>query len=279
MVQEIETNTYSKFWMPLAHIRSREEQNTISVTERVMILEQYRLAIANFVKIVSQKDIPVYFEAGDDSSTNFKTVTISADMYENSYDSTVGLALHEATHITDSDLKLFNREHIQNILPAHFFTAGIMTPQVLEYFCELFNWVEDNRIDALQYEKSPGYRGYYQAMMDRYFYSTEITKALESEFFRDETMDSYFFRVINIINSGTDLTALKGLKEISEILDIQNIDRLHSTQECYDYLLRVKSVNKTFTIGCDVDDIDWITDGEFMEAFQNGECPGDLQFF
>lgn len=52
-----------------------------------------------------------------------------------------------------------------------------------------------------------------------------------------------------------------------------------TTQECYDYLLKVKTPNKTFTIEDAEDDIDWITDEEFMDAFSRGERPGDLQFF
>jgi hypothetical protein len=52
-----------------------------------------------------------------------------------------------------------------------------------------------------------------------------------------------------------------------------------TTQKCYDYLLTVNSVNKNFTVEDVEDDIDWITADEFIEAFKEGECPMDLQFF
>lgn len=52
-----------------------------------------------------------------------------------------------------------------------------------------------------------------------------------------------------------------------------------TTQECYDSLKEIKRVNKNFTIEDVVDDIDSITDTEFMDAFEQGESPLDLQFF
>lgn len=55
--------------------------------------------------------------------------------------------------------------------------------------------------------------------------------------------------------------------------------KANTTQECYDYLLKEKTPNKTFTIEDVKDDIDWITDVEFMESFSIGECPEDLSFF
>lgn len=52
-----------------------------------------------------------------------------------------------------------------------------------------------------------------------------------------------------------------------------------TTKECYNYLLTVDAINKTFLIEDVVDDIDHITGDEFIESFDSGECPMDLQFF
>ena len=68
-------------------------------------LAGYRRAIANFVSIVTGESIPVQF-SGRDSYTDGKTVNISAKLNDNEFDSAVGLALHEGSHIklTDFDI-------------------------------------------------------------------------------------------------------------------------------------------------------------------------------
>jgi hypothetical protein len=51
-----------------------------------------------------------------------------------------------------------------------------------------------------------------------------------------------------------------------------------TTQECYNYLLKQDMGLNSFMVECNVDDIEIDAD-EFMEAFREGECPMDLQFF
>ena len=65
-------------------------------------------AIANFVRIVSGQNIPVKYTQRGDSYTDGKNVTISANIKDNNFDPTVGLALHEGSHIKLSDFKLLN---------------------------------------------------------------------------------------------------------------------------------------------------------------------------
>ena len=61
-------------------------------------------AISNFVSIVTGKtDIKVTFETSGDSYTDGKAVTISSKLDDKLFDSTVGLALHEGSHILLSD--------------------------------------------------------------------------------------------------------------------------------------------------------------------------------
>lgn len=68
-------------------------------------LSATRRAIANFVQIVTQKNIPVTFASKSDSKTDGKEVILSADVDDN-FDVSVGLALHEGSHILLSDFKL-----------------------------------------------------------------------------------------------------------------------------------------------------------------------------
>jgi hypothetical protein len=68
-------------------------------------LSATRRAIANFVQIVTQKNIPVTFASKSESKTDGKNVILSADVDDN-FDVSVGLALHEGSHILLSDFKL-----------------------------------------------------------------------------------------------------------------------------------------------------------------------------
>lgn len=68
-------------------------------------LSATRRAISNFVQIVTQKNIPVTFASKSNSMTDGKEVILSADVDDN-FDVSVGLALHEGSHILLSDFKL-----------------------------------------------------------------------------------------------------------------------------------------------------------------------------
>ena len=68
-------------------------------------LSSVRRAVSNFVQIVTQKNIPVTFATKSDSKTDGERVILSADVDDN-FDVSVGLALHEGSHIVLSDFKL-----------------------------------------------------------------------------------------------------------------------------------------------------------------------------
>lgn len=70
-------------------------------------LSATRRAISNFVQIVTQKSIPVTFASKSDSMTDGKRVILSADVDDN-FDVSVGLALHEGSHIILSDFSLLS---------------------------------------------------------------------------------------------------------------------------------------------------------------------------
>ena len=95
----------------------------------------------------------------------------------------------------------------------------------------IINYIEDRRIDNLVYKSAPGYQGYYQSMYKKYFYSKVIDKALKSSDMRDETWESYEFRLINLHNPNTDVDALKGLREIYQMIGLGSISRLKTTEQ------------------------------------------------
>ena len=70
-------------------------------------LSATRRAVANFVQIVTQKNIPVSFASKSDSKTDGEKVILSADVDDN-FDVSVGLALHEGSHIVLSDFSLLS---------------------------------------------------------------------------------------------------------------------------------------------------------------------------
>ncbi len=213
-------------------------------TAELLKLNAHKRAISNFVNILTNKNIPVTFAKKGDSYTDGKSVVLSAEVKPDKFDVAVGLALHEASHIVLTDFELMPKYDAPKDMFNQFAIAAGKDPQNLdsvEYHLNkdnlfdvvksLVNFVEDRRIDQYIYNTCPGYRDYYRALYDEYFYDTTIDKGLKSDEYTDETLQSYMFRIINITNSNSDLNKLKGLKEIYQILDLKNINRLKSTKD------------------------------------------------
>ena len=105
-------SNYSSFWFD---DNSSVVDDALGVEEpkkkekNHILLAGYQRAIGNFVRIVGGKDIPVRFASRGDSYTDGKTVTIGANLSEKNFDQTVGLALHEGSHIAFSDFKALER--------------------------------------------------------------------------------------------------------------------------------------------------------------------------
>jgi len=251
----------------------------------LMEMASYRRAVANFVRIVAGKDIPVRYSTGNDSYTNGKEVTISASTKLSERDSQVGLALHEGSHciLTDFNFLKQNIEYINNGLA--YIGSGDYDDSAIEKFLkmtevagtefwtqeridmckewhdinewlskgrlkDMFNIIEDRRIDDFIKRTAPGYRPYYEALYDRYFNNKLIDKGLRSDEYREENWDSYVFRILNIMNPNSDLKALNCLQQISDLIDLKNINRLKSTQDATALALEVialirKSVNES----------------------------------
>jgi len=191
----------------------------------IVALAAHRRAIANFVRICTSKDIPVQFTSGGDSYTDGEKVVLSGSVNDKNFDSTVGLALHEASHIVKTDFDalkdfIFNLRHNLDVP-----NEDIMNIK------SIANYIEDRRIDFYMYKSAPGYMGYYDAMYDKYFHSKHIDKALKSNHWDEQTYENYMNHIINFTNINRNLDCLPGLREIYKMIDMRNISRLSNTQE------------------------------------------------
>ena len=231
-------NDSSSFWMSDSWFDDTdpltgeviEKDNTADLIK----LSAYRRAVSNFVNIVTGDNVPVKF-SNSDSYTDGKTVWIAAKLDDKNFDANVGLALHEGSHIKYSDfdvLKGLSDRVDKRYGKVDDRWGNKYAPQELKMAVKnIINYIEDRRIDTLVYRSAPGYQGYYQSMYKKYFYSKVIDKALKSSDMRDETWESYEFRLINLHNSNTDLDALKGLRKIYQMIGLGSITRLKDTDE------------------------------------------------
>lgn len=216
---------------------------TETSTLHYLKLNAHRRAISNFVGILTNKNIPVRFTVKGDSYTDGKSVTISSDLKPDKFDSTVGLALHEASHIVLTDFETFVNykanptlvdkyldvvENVDRNNPNH---QSFAKNRIWDLVKNLTNYVEDKRIDNYVYTTCPGYRDYYRSLYDVYFNDPSIDKGLTSNEYTTETIDSYLFRIINITNPNSDLSKLRGLRKISKLLNLNNISRITTTQQ------------------------------------------------
>ena len=286
--------SYSSFWLDNSIFE--ESDDTLTSVEKkssdLMKLMAYKRSIRNFVSIVTGKSIPVTFDTrGDDSYTDGKEVVISAKLDDKEFDPVVGLALHEGSHIALTDFSTLT-EMINNLyLPATIDKDKLMSKYSVIHSTELsrtirdnlkslLNYVEDRRIDNHIYTTAPGYRGYYEAMYNKYFHASVIDKGLQSSEYRTEDWDSYMFRIINLTNENRDLDALKGLREIWKVLNLRNISRLTSTWDALEVAGEILMIVEKYTDAPSGQKAPSDGDGEQQDdADQNGESPmsGDTE--
>lgn len=234
---------YSSFW--LKDDLFDDVDDGLNVVEskhsNLMALASYKKSIANFVNIVTNQSIPVTFDVrGNDSYTDGKSVVISSKMDDKDFDSTVGLALHEGSHIKLTDFTsldtlnnnielVVNEGYITHLMDKHSKDEWETKEYVRGIVKNLLNVIEDRRIDYYIYSTSPGYKGYYHAMYDKYFNSKIVDKGLQSSEYRELNWESYMFRIINITNKNRDLDALPMLRKVWNLMDLKNIDMIKDT--------------------------------------------------
>ena len=239
------TYSNSSFWLDDDFLAKDDSLSTKEkATVNVVKLAAYKRAIGNFVRIVTNKDdIKVMYSSGNQSYTDGKQVVISAKLDEKEFDATVGLALHEGSHIALTD---FTATKI-NLNPASDFLENLEAWHAAQFpgqscsgytigpkIKDLVNIIEDRRIDRFVYDSAPGYQGYYKALYDKYFNAKEIDEALLSGVKCERTWDDYIFHIVNFANPNRQLNTLPALQEIWDIINIRDISRLKSTAAVFD---------------------------------------------
>jgi len=224
---------------------------------RLVKLTAYRKAVTNFVKILTKQEIPVLWY-GDGSHTDGKSITLSTGIKDKNFDVTVGLALHEASHVVLTDFDLIRALYLPyHQVPAELQQKYLGMRKILDNTIErahsnghnveallkgMHNWVEDRRIDHFVFSTSPGYKAYYHKLYDEYWNSKEVLKGMLSTEYRKPTLDSYEFHIYNMINPIFDRKALPGLDQIATEIDLANISRLTSSEDTFLVANRVVNI-------------------------------------
>ena len=236
-------NNYSSFWLDNGWDNNSSifDDEPVKKGVDLVALASYRRAISNFVSIVTgESDIKVTFKSNGDSYTDGKSVVISSKLDDKLFDSTVGLALHEGSHIKLSAFDFL--KGLEHQIPQEYYNKaevkGYQRHEVISMVKDLLNYVEDRRIDYFVFTNSPGYKGYYHSLYDKYFHSKVIDKALKSNEHTDLSWDSYIFRIINLTNKNSDLNALPQLSLIRSMI-FSKVKDLNSTEEAFQIALMV----------------------------------------
>ena len=239
-------SNYSSFWLDndWDNNSSIFDDEPVKKGVDLVALASYRRAVSNFVSIVTgMSDIKVTFKSSGDSYTDGKQVVISSKLDDKLFDSTVGLALHEGSHIKLSNFDFL--KGLENSIPEEYYNRsevfGWSKYDVMGNIKNLLNYVEDRRIDHYVFTSSPGYKGYYHSLYEKYFHAKVIDKALKSSEYTSLDWDSYIFRILNLTNKNSDLTALPGLKDIRSII-FSSVKGLNSTEEAFNVSLKVFDV-------------------------------------
>ena len=236
-------NNYSSFWLDNGWDNNSSifDDEPVKKGVDLVALASYRRAISNFVSIVTgESDIKVTFKTNGDSYTDGKSVVISSKLDDKLFDSAVGLALHEGSHIKLSDFDFLR--NLQHEIPTEYYNRGEVFGwdkyEVQSKVKDLLNYVEDRRIDYFVFTNSPGYKGYYHSLYDKYFHAKVIDKALQTDEYTSLDWDSYIFRIINLTNKNSNLDALPGLRDIRNQI-FWNVKNLNSTQDAFNIALKV----------------------------------------
>ena len=222
-------HVYSGFWLDKdATSLGDMFHGKNSTTVKALKLRKYQRAIANFVKILAQRDVPVVFK-GTESYTDNEHVVLATDINDKNFDVSAGLALHEASHLKYTDFDVLKG-----------FMGSTFDADKAQRVKEILNYVEDRRIDNLVFKSSPGYKAYYHKLYDHYFRNDEMANVLMQ--YRQPEWESYMAQMIGMLHPKFNVNALPGLRQIAAVIDINNIGRLQNTAEALQVALSVYDI-------------------------------------
>lgn len=112
----------------------------------------------------------------------------------------------------------------QSYYESQYWKNGLMMLDDLQF---LMNALEDRRIDQYVYRKAGGYRPYYLALYNRYFFTGEVGKNLRfNPSWRKPTVQNYLNRILYCFHPAARPDALPGLEAIYRRIDLPNISRV-----------------------------------------------------
>lgn len=255
---------HSSFWLNEDSIRAFDDDKVDKKSvEFALQLRNVQRGVANFVRILTGRNIPVHFSTGQQSyATVNEHVVISATTDPKKIDVTVGTALHEGGHLCWS-------KRYENCPPEsiplyavldtlHTHSQGFITPAMRADMARLnlnvrdanldiqrmLNVLEDRRIDKLVYQKNPGYRGYYEAFYDEYWHSPQNDYLFYHPVTRLPVLKNYRWHIINMSNRYADCSALPGLEDIWNLVDLDNIERFQSDAKWDDWTINAVMRNQ-----------------------------------
>lgn len=235
----LDSDKYSNFFDQVA-----ATNKTLVFNVDMVRLASIRKAIANFVRILTRRNIPVYFNDAS-ANVNFdgKVIYISAQINnKQDFDVAVGQALHEGAHTikTNFDIVKIAYANIPKQILKLSDEKYIRRATLEKFIHTMWNVIEDRYIDNYVFNEAPGYRGYYVALYERFWNCPEVDQILlDPDLYRIPSLASYSFRITNFTNPNTDLLALPRLEDIAKTIDITNIDRLVKTKD---------RINKAFEV-------------------------------
>lgn len=225
--------------------------------------------IAQFVSIITGRtDVEVSYSVAGESYTNMKDkIYVSADVLDK-VDCTVGLVMHEAMHLKESTplallfRALYNGRYSYLLAESVKIDLSELEAMVLDKFPDetaadvvaiqlhrILNILEDRRIDQIAWNRFPGYRPYYQALYNEYFYSETADRILQN---KETSFENYVSHLILMINKNASPTALPGLDKVWKLVDLENIFRFNkpSDRDYPDILKCAVSIFKVILENC-----------------------------
>lgn len=235
----LDSDKYSNFFDQVA-----SSNKTLAFNVDMVRLASIRKAVSNFVRILTRRNIPVYFnDASANINFNGKVIYLSAQINnKQDFDVAVGQALHEGTHTIKTNFDVVKIAYAN--IPKQILTLSdekyIRRATLEKFIHTMWNVIEDRYIDNYVFNEAPGYRGYYVALYERFWNCPEVDQILlDPDLYRIPSLASYSFRITNFTNPNTDLLALPSLEDIAKTIDITNIDRLVKTKD---------RINKAFEV-------------------------------